>query len=79
MFKKVHFGIVYFDKILYEINIEDSRFMKIITICGSLKFEEEIKYNTEKLELDGNCVLCIAYPTKKKESYTQEEIKILDI
>jgi hypothetical protein len=53
--------------------------MKIITICGSLKFEEEIKYYTEKLELDGNCVLSIAYPTKEKEAYTQEEIKILGI
>jgi hypothetical protein len=26
--------------------------MKIITICGSLKFEQEIKYHAEKLGLE---------------------------
>lgn len=36
--------------------------MKIITICGSLKFEADIKYWAEKLTLDGNCVLSIIYP-----------------
>ena len=53
--------------------------MKIITVCGSLKFEEEMKYYAEKLELEGNCVLSIIYPTKEKEKYTQEEINILGI
>ena len=51
--------------------------MKIITICSSLKFIEEIQFITEKLALDGNCVLGIIYPTKKKEGYTSEEIEIL--
>lgn len=36
--------------------------MKIITICGSLKFEADIKYWAEKLTLEGNCVLSIIYP-----------------
>ena len=53
--------------------------MKIITVCGSLKFEEEMKYYAEKLELEGNCVLSIVYPVKKKEEYTQEEINILGL
>jgi len=53
--------------------------MKVITICGSLKFEQEMKYYAEKLELEGNCVLSIIYPTKEKEKYTQEEIKELGI
>ena len=51
--------------------------MKIITICGSLKFEQEIRYYTEKLALEGNCVLSIIYPMKEKEKYTKEEINKL--
>ena len=51
--------------------------MKIITICGSLKFEGEIKYYAEKLALEGNCVLSIIYPTKEKDKYSQEEINCL--
>ena len=51
--------------------------MKIITICGSLKFENEMKYISEKLALEGNCILSIIYPTKEKEKYTKEEIEIL--
>ena len=51
--------------------------MKIITICGSLKFENEMKNVSEKLSLEGNCVLSVIYPTKEKEKYTKEEIEIL--
>ena len=51
--------------------------MKTITICGSLKFIDEIKFHTEKLELEGNCVLGVVYPTKDKENYSVEEIQFL--
>ena len=51
--------------------------MKIITICGSLKFENEMKYISEKLALEGNCILSVIYPTKGKEKYTKEEIELL--
>ena len=51
--------------------------MKIITICGSLKFENEMKNVSEKLSLEGNCVLSVIYPTKEKEKYTKEEIELL--
>jgi hypothetical protein len=51
--------------------------MKIITICGSLNFENEMKNVSEKLSLEGNCVLSVIYPTKEKEKYTKEEIEIL--
>jgi len=51
--------------------------MKIITICGSLKFEQDIKIYTEKLGLEGNCVLSIIYGTKDKDQYTKDEIEIL--
>ncbi len=54
--------------------------MKVITMCGSLKFESEFKHWSEKLELDGNCVLSIIYPTiPDKDAYTPEQHEILDI
>ena len=51
--------------------------MKIITICGSLKFEKEIKYYSEKLSLEGNCELSVIYPTREKGDYTINDIKQL--
>ncbi|MDR1025771.1 MAG: hypothetical protein LBL47_00060 [Lactobacillus sp.] len=54
--------------------------MKVITICGSLKFEPEIKLCTERLALEGNCVLSIIYPTlKDKSAYTAEQLERLNI
>ena len=50
---------------------------KIITICGSFKFMAEVQTIAERLELEGNCVLSITYPTKDKEDYTEEELEIL--
>lgn len=48
--------------------------MKIITICGSLKFEEDIKYRAEKLTLEGYCVLSIIYPVMADiKTYTSEQ------
>lgn len=53
--------------------------MKVITICGSLKFEQDIKYWSERLELEGDCVLSIIYPTiADKDAYTQEQHDMLD-
>ena len=52
--------------------------MKIITVCGSLKFQKEIMQISEKLELEGNCVLTPIYPTKKKEEdYTKKDLIML--
>ena len=51
---------------------------KIITICGSLKFIDEIKLQTRRLELERNCVLSLIYPTNEdKDAHTEEEHKIL--
>ncbi len=51
---------------------------KIITMCGSLKFKDEIMRKAEELELDGNCVLSVIYPTRSdKDSYSEEELEIL--
>lgn len=48
--------------------------VKVIAICGSLKFEADIKYWAEKLTLEGNCVLSIIYPTKTDvNNYTAEQ------
>lgn len=62
--------------------------MKIITICGSLKFEADIKYWAEKLTLEGNCVLSIIYPTmadvniytsEQRESFAKAHRKRIDL
>ena len=53
--------------------------MKIITVCGSLKFLKEMMIITEKLELEGNCMLSPIYPTNPdKDAYTEEEALMLD-
>ena len=53
--------------------------MKIITVCGSLRFIKEMMEITEKMELQGNCMLSPIYPTKNdKDAYTEEEALILD-
>ena len=48
--------------------------MKIITVCGSLKYKEEIMKITEEMALQGNCMLSIVYPSKKLDEYKKEEI-----
>lgn len=53
--------------------------MKIITVCGSLKFKNQIMQITEQMELQGNCMLSIIYPTNPdKDAYTDAEVEILD-
>lgn len=48
--------------------------MKIITICGSLKYKDEIMKITEELTLQGNCILSIIYPVNHNISaYSIEE------
>lgn len=49
--------------------------MKIITVCGSMKFIKEIMEISEKMELMGNCMLPPIYPTKNnKDDYTKDEL-----
>ena len=53
--------------------------MKIITVCGSLKFKDEMIKIAEKMELDGNCMITPIYPTNPdKDAYTNEEADMLD-
>ena len=51
--------------------------MKIITICGSMKFQKEIMEISEKLALEGNCVLTPIYPAIENIELTDEQIEIL--
>lgn len=54
--------------------------MKIITVCGSLRFYKEMMEITEQMELQGNCMLVPIYnPAKSsKDDFTEEEALILD-
>ena len=54
--------------------------MKIITVCGSLKFYKEMMEITEKMELQGNCMLVPIYnPTRpNKDDFTKKEALMLD-
>ena len=51
--------------------------MKIITICGSLKFKNEMMKVAEKLALEGNCVITPVYPTEDNYIITDEQIEFL--
>ena len=54
---------------------------KVITICGSLKFEKEMRKEAERLELEGNCVISVIYPESSdfdKDAYTKEQCELFD-
>ena len=54
--------------------------MKIITVCGSMKFVNEMMAAAEKVELEGNCVLTPLFNPNRtsKDSYSKEECIMLD-
>ncbi len=51
--------------------------MKIITLCGSMKFQKEMQEVAERLTLEGNCVLSAIYPVDAARVYTGEEKELL--
>ena len=51
---------------------------KVITICGSFKFIPQIMEETERLTMEGNCVLSIIYETKKRESYSDNDCRLFE-
>ena len=51
--------------------------MKVITICGSLKFKNEMMKVAEQLSLGGNCVITPVYPTEDNYTRTAEQIENL--
>ncbi len=51
--------------------------MKIITLCGSLKFKKEIMEIAEKMALKGNCILTPVYPVLENYKRTAKQLKKL--
>lgn len=51
--------------------------MKIITICGSLKFQNEMMINAQKLALKGVCVLTPTYPVIENLKINNEQLQNL--
>ncbi len=48
--------------------------MKIITLCGSLKFQKEMMEIAEKVTLEGNCILTPVYPVLDNIERTEEQL-----
>lgn len=48
--------------------------MKVITLCGSLKFQKEMMKVAEKIALDGYCVLTPVYPVLENIERTEEQL-----
>lgn len=48
--------------------------MKIITLCGSLKFQKEMMEIAEKVALEGNCILTPVYPVLDNIKRTEEQL-----
>ena len=52
--------------------------MKIITLCGSLKFQKEMMIIAEKMALEGNYILTPVYPIIENCERTDEQLKKLN-
>ena len=48
--------------------------MKIITLCGSLKFKHKMMMIAEKMALEGNCILTPVYPVLENYERTDEQL-----
>ena len=48
--------------------------MKIITLCGSLKFQKEMMIVAEKIALEGNCIFTPVYPVIENSERTEEQM-----
>lgn len=52
--------------------------MKVITVCGSLKFKDEIMKVAGQMELEGNVILIPIFPINDdKDTFTEEELIML--
>ena len=53
--------------------------MKVITLCGSLKFQKEMMIIAEKKALEGHCIITPVYPIIENIGRTEEQlIKLKD-
>ena len=48
--------------------------MKIVTLCGSLKFQKEMMIVAEKMALEGYCILTPVYPVLENIERTKEQL-----
>lgn len=48
--------------------------MKIITLCGSFKFQKEMMTIAEKMALEGYCILTPVYPVLENIERTKEQL-----
>jgi hypothetical protein len=62
-------------KIKINSSLEVIRKMKIITLCGSLKFQNEMMIAAEKMTLDGYCVLTPVYHVLENYEVTDTQLK----
>ena len=51
--------------------------MKIITLCGSMKFKKEMMEVAERMALDGNCILTPVYYTQNNIERTETQLERL--
>ena len=51
--------------------------MKVITLCGSLKFQKEMMIVAEKMAWEGNCILTPVYPTIENLKISEEQLQKL--
>ena len=51
--------------------------MKIITLCGRLKFQKEMMEIAEEMALNGNCILTPVYPVLENYERTDAQIQNL--
>lgn len=48
--------------------------MKIVTVCGSLKYQNEMMEIAEKMAKQGNCIITPVYPTGKYACTDEERV-----
>ena len=48
--------------------------MKIVTLCGSLKFQKEMMTTAEKMALEGYCILTPVYPVLENVERTEKQL-----
>lgn len=51
--------------------------MKVVTLCGSMRFQNEMMEIAEKLAREGECVLTPVYMVMKDCEISEEEVKRL--
>ena len=51
--------------------------MKIITLCGSLRFQKEMMKVAEEMALKGNCILTPVYPVVENSKRSDEQMQKL--